>query len=251
MIIKSAYNRKTTSLFDGMILISLGIVIILTLYVTGFVDNVSSGLKYKDQYTLVGPEDFLKSIQPINSDGTINVLIEIPAGTTAKWELDKKDGLIKWKFKNGKPRHLKYIGYPGNYGMIPQTLQPIALGGDGEALDALVLGASVPRGSVVKVKLIGLMKFLDGAEKDHKLLAVLSDTPFFEINSILELDQKFEGTSKIIEIWFTNYKGSDKDEFKGFDSVNEAKRVLNMAIKAYKAISASNYESALYVRRQT
>jgi inorganic pyrophosphatase len=65
------------------------------------------------------------------------------------------------------------------------------------------------------------------------LLAVLSGTPFYEINSIQELDKKFMGVSKIIEIWFTNYKGPGKVESKGIDNVKEAKKVLNMAIKAY------------------
>jgi inorganic pyrophosphatase len=211
----------------------LGIMIILFLFVHGYAKEVALGLKYSDQYTLVGPKNLLKDFAPINPDGTINVVIEIPTGTTAKWEVDKADGSLKWEFKKGKPRIVKYLGYPGNYGMIPQTLLSKDLGGDGDPLDVLVLGSSVPRGSVVKAKLIGVLKFLDEGEQDDKLLAVLSDTPFFEINSIKELDQKFEGVSKIIEIWFTNYKGPGKVESNGMDSIEEAKKVLNMAIKAY------------------
>jgi inorganic pyrophosphatase len=219
-------RKITISLF-------LGIAIILLLFVHGYTEEVASGLKYSDQYTLVGPKNFLKDIKPINSDGSINVVIEIPTGTTAKWEVDKEDGLLKWEFKNGKPRIVKYLGYPGNYGMIPQTLLSKELGGDGDALDVLVLGTSVPRGSVVKAKLIGVLKFLDGGEQDDKLLAVLSGTPFFEINNIQELDQNFKGVSKIIEIWFANYKGPGKVESKGIDSVEEAKKILNGSIKAY------------------
>ena len=130
-------------------------------------------------HTLVGPKNFLKDFEPINSDGTINVVIEIPAGTAAKWEVDKKDGSLKWEFKEGKPRIVKYLGYPGNYGMVPQTLLSKELGGDGDPLDVLVLGKMVPRGSVVDAKLIGILKFLDGGEQDDKLLAVLPGTPFF------------------------------------------------------------------------
>ena len=211
-----------------------GFAISLLLFENGLAKEVASGLKYTDQYTLVGPKNFLKDIQPTNSDGTINVVIEIPTGTTAKWEVDKKDGSLKWEFKNGRPRIVKYLGYPGNYGMIPQTLLSEESGGDGDPLDVLVLGEYAPRGSVVKAKLIGVLKFLDGGEKDDKLLAVLAGTPFFEINSVRELDKKFDGASKIIEIWFANYKGPGKVESKGMNSVEEAKRVLNMAIKAYK-----------------
>ena len=211
-----------------------GFAVSLLLFENGFAKEVASGLKYTDQYTLVGPANFLKDIQPTNSDGTINVVIEIPTGTTAKWEVDKEDGSLKWEFKNGKPRIVKYLGYPGNYGMIPQTLLSEESGGDGDPLDVLVLGAYAPRGTIVKAKLIGVLKFLDGGETDDKLLAVLAGTPFFEINSVQELDKKFKGASKIIEIWFAHYKGPGKVESKGMDSVEEAKRVLNKAIKAYK-----------------
>jgi inorganic pyrophosphatase len=217
----------------NVISLFLGIATILFLFVHVYAKEVASELKYVDQYTLVGPKNFLKDFEPINSDGTINAVIEIPTGTTAKWEVDKADGSIKWEFKNGKPRIVKYLGYPGNYGMVPQTLLSKKLGGDGDPLDVLVLGASVPRGSVVKAKIIGVLKFLDGGEQDDKLLAVLSGTPFFEINSIQCLDQKFKGISEILELWFVNYKAPDKVESKGIDGVEEAKKVLNMAIKAY------------------
>jgi inorganic pyrophosphatase len=214
--------------------LSIGIVIILHFCLHGYADQIASGLKYQDQYTLLGPKNFLKDFEPVNADGTVNVVIEIPTGTTAKWEVDKKDGSIKWEFKKGKPRIVKYLGYPGNYGMIPQTLLSEELGGDGDPLDVLVLGESVPRGSVVKAKLIGVLKFTDDGEQDDKLLAVLSGTPFFEINNVQELENKFKGTSTIIEIWFANYKGPGKVESKGMASVEEAKKVLDMSIKAYK-----------------
>ena len=215
--------------------IFIGVAIILLHFANGHTNEVESGLKYADQYTLVGPKNFLKDFKPINSDGTINVIVEIPTGTTAKWEVDKADGSLKWKFKKGKPRTVKYLGYPGNYGMIPQTLLSEKLGGDGDPLDALVLGDSVPRGSVVKAKLIGVLKLLDGGEQDDKLLAVLSGTPFFKVDSMQELEKKFHGVSQIIEIWFANYKGPGKIEIQGFAGVEDAKKVLNMAIKAYVA----------------
>ena len=38
----------------------------------------------------------------------------------------------KWEFRDGKPRVVAYLGYPGNYGMIPRTLLPKEHGGDGD-----------------------------------------------------------------------------------------------------------------------
>jgi len=52
----------------------------------------------------------------------------------------KPDGIMKWAFEDGKPRVIKYLAYPGNYGMIPRTLLPKELGGDGDPLDIIMLG---------------------------------------------------------------------------------------------------------------
>ena len=41
--------------------------------------------------------------------------------------------------------------------MIPQTLSPEEIGGDGDPLDVLLLGEAVPRGAYVKGKLIRVM----------------------------------------------------------------------------------------------
>ena len=60
--------------------------------------------------------------EPINYDGSINALIEIPAGTLKKWEFNKVSGLIELEIINNKPRIIDYLGYPANYGMIPKTL---------------------------------------------------------------------------------------------------------------------------------
>jgi inorganic pyrophosphatase len=118
--------------------------------------------------------------------------------------------------------------------MVPKTLLPKSMGGDGDPLDVLVLSESVPRGSVVQVKLIGILKMLDDGEQDDKLIAVHTNTPFFEINSIKELDERFEGISKITEIWFSNYKGKGRMVSNGYDGPEEAQKVLKAAIEAYQ-----------------
>ena len=146
-------------------------------------EEIASGLILKDEYTIVGKKNFMNDFIPLNNDGTINVIVEIPTGTIGKWEVDKSDGNLKWEFKKGKPRIVKFLGYPGNYGMIPRTMLPKELGGDGDPLDVIVLGPSVPRGSVVSAKLIGVLKLLDGGEQDDKLLAVLENSPLFGVKN--------------------------------------------------------------------
>lgn len=190
--------------------------------------------KKDNPYLLIGGKNFLTGYKPIHSDGTVNVVIEIPTGTVDKWEVEKKTGNMSWEFRNDIPRKIKYIGYPGNYGMIPQTLLPLELGGDGDPLDVIVLGPALERGTVVKAKLIGILKLLDGGEQDDKLIAVMEDTPFYSINSLEELNATFEGVTSIVETFFSNYKGVNEMKSLGFADENEAQKVLVKAIKAYK-----------------
>ena len=162
------------------------------------------------QSIIKGEKHFLTGYKTHNLDGTVNVVIEIPAGTTAKYEVDHKSGQMALEQKNGYPRYVQYIGYPGNYGMIPRTIQAKELGGDGDPLDAIVLGDPADRGSVIKARPIGVLKLTDHGEEDSKIIMVAVGSPFERIHSIKDLDVKFPGISKIIEIWFTYYKGYDQ-----------------------------------------
>ena len=53
-----------------------------------------------------------------NADTTFNAVIEIPAGTQAKWEVSKESGKLELESVNGKPRIINYIAYPFNYAFI-------------------------------------------------------------------------------------------------------------------------------------
>lgn len=194
--------------------------------------NVPS-LSSPDDYTLIGERSFLSGYPALNKDRSVNVVVEIPSGTTAKWEVSKPEGQLKWEFKKGKPRVVNYLGYPGNYGMIPRTLLPKELGGDGDPLDVIVLGPAVARGSVVSAKVIGVLRLLDRGEQDDKLIAVMAGTPMYSVSSMAELDQSYVGVSTIIERWFSNYKGPGKMEAKGFAESKEAMEILEAAIKAF------------------
>ena len=111
---------------------------------------------------LKGERNFLTAYDPVNRDGTYNVVIEIPAGTTAKYEVDKDTGMMVLEQKNGQPRYVQYLGYPANYGLIPRTVLSKAKGGDGDPVDVIALGPTVPRGSVVRGRAIGLLASRQG-----------------------------------------------------------------------------------------
>jgi inorganic pyrophosphatase len=172
---------------------------------------------------------FLSNVHLINEvsfkDGReYQVLVEIPTGTRQKWEVDHKSGHLEWEFKNGKPRQVKFLGYPGNYGFIPQTLT-----GDGDALDAIVLSESVNRGDILKIKVIGMLKLVDKGFDDYKVLAVTNDGPFKKIDSIKKLFLKKPNAIQIIRLWFEGYKDPGKIVFAGFSGKKETIKYIEEA----------------------
>jgi len=190
-----------------------------------------------DDYTIVGTQE-LMALPALNADGTVRAIIEIPTGTSAKWEISKDDPkAVYWEYKDEKPRIVNYLGYPGNYGAIPGTALPKELGGDGDPLDVIVLGQAVPRGEVISVRLIGVLKMLDGGEQDDKLIAVLTaDSPFAHVESMAQLDKEFPGVSEIVGIWFANYKGPDGGMVsQGFEEASVARTVFDKAAAQFKA----------------
>ncbi|MDJ0849924.1 MAG: inorganic diphosphatase [Myxococcota bacterium] len=191
------------------------------------------GLVAVDRHTLKAEKNLLSDHAPLNPDGTINVVVEIPAGTTAKWEVAKPSGELRWELEEGRPRVVRYLGYPGNYGMLPRTLLARQEGADGDPLDALVLGAAVARGSVVRARVIGVLRLLDGGERDDKILAVLDGDPLAEARSIRDLDERFPGVTKIVEIWFESYKGPGRLESQGFAGPEAGRKIVEAAAAAY------------------
>lgn len=196
----------------------------------------AQNMQANDEFTIVGEED-LMAMEAINVDGSINAIIEIPTGTSAKWEVSKDDPkAIYWEYKNGEPRIVNYLGYPGNYGAIPGTALPKELGGDGDPLDVIVLGQATPRGEIVDANVIGVLKMLDGGEQDDKLIAVLTEgSPFAHIENMAQLNSEFPGVSQIIEVWFANYKGPDGGmEALGFEEAESARAVLEAAVENFE-----------------
>ena len=199
--------------------------------------NLAADATRTDSYTLTGSKSFKTGYPASNSDGTINVVVEIPSGTTAKWEVED-DGVMRWEFKKGKPRVVQYLPYPGNYGMVPRTLLPKELGGDGDPLDVIVLGDAAARGAVVKARVIGVLKMLDDGEQDDKLIAVIEGSPLAAASNLQELNAKFPGVTAIVETWFGNYKGPGEIETAGYAGTSTAMGVLRAAERAFQETAA-------------
>src|SRR5438309_2712478 len=100
-----------------------------------------------------------------------NTIIEIPFGSSVKYELDKSSGLIKLD------RVLfSAVFYPANYGFIPQTLAE-----DDDPLDVMVFCQEpVAPLTLINARTIGLMTMIDAGKKDHKIIAVATGDPEFD-----------------------------------------------------------------------
>jgi inorganic pyrophosphatase len=175
----------------------------------------------------------LIDIIPINENGLLNAIVEIPAGTLDKWELNKFNGQIEWEFSGGKERRIRYLGYPGNYGFVPQTLLPKAGGGDGDPLDILIIGPPAERGSIVQCKILGVLFLDDNGERDDKIIAVSDKSLLYEYKNIGSLHRKHQGILQIIELWFVNYKGFNKMKSNGYGSSDVAEDMIDEAINEF------------------
>ena len=141
--------------------------------------------------------------------GIVNVLIEIPAGTTAKWEASKAWHALEWQRNpDGELRNVDYLAYPANYGIVWHTLAAVEDGGDGDPLDVVVLGDALVRGALCRARPIGVLFTRDGGETDDKIIAVLAnDRGLGAVTTLDELRERYPGALAILETWFANYKG--------------------------------------------
>ena len=133
-----------------------------------------------------------------NVPDEFNVIIEIPMNADPiKYEVDEESGALFVDRFMATSMH-----YPCNYGYIPQTLAD-----DGDPVDVLVM-TPVPLspGVVVTCRPIGMLKMVDEAGGDNKLLAV----PIDKILSIYSQWKTPEDLNplrlKTIQHFFEHYK---------------------------------------------
>jgi len=108
-------------------------------------------------------------------------VIEIPKGSTNKYELDKETGLLRLD----RALH-SAVYYPADYGFIPRTFC-----GDGDPLDVLVLGEEpVYPLTIVEARAIGVMRMRDEKGVDDKIIAVsVRDPAYADYRDKTELPQ--------------------------------------------------------------
>src|SRR5437867_12353393 len=96
-----------------------------------------------------------------NSPKECNAFIECPMRSKIKYELDKRNGILRISRMLHSAVH-----YPSNYGFIPQTYCR-----DHDPLDILVLSQEpVIPGCVMKARPIGMLPMHDPGDEDRQII---------------------------------------------------------------------------------
>ncbi|MBI2588729.1 inorganic diphosphatase [Candidatus Saccharibacteria bacterium] len=157
----------------------------------------------------------------------VNLIIEIQkGGGRNKYETDKKTGRRILDRVNATT-----LGYPTDYGYVPQTLCK-----DGDPLDALlVIDEPIAIGTLVSARPIGVLFMIDDGDEDEKLICVATDDISKDhIKSVEDLEPNFkkrvEHFYTHVKDWKNNWQGV-KVEFKGWGDASEARQVITESLE--------------------
>ena len=155
------------------------------------------------------------------------VIIEVPNGSTNKYELDKETGLLRLDRVLYSAVH-----YPADYGFIPRTFCD-----DGDPLDALVLGQEpVHPLTIVDARAIGVMRMRDEKGIDDKIVAVSVRDPAFAHYT----DKSQLPPHMLLQIrrFFQDYKTLENKQVivEDFMGPDDAVKIIEEALDMYRRL---------------
>jgi inorganic pyrophosphatase len=160
-----------------------------------------------------------------NLPQVLNAVIEIPKGSSNKYEYDKELNVFRLDRTLYSPVH-----YPGAYGFIPRTLSE-----DGDPLDVVVIVEhdTFP-GCLIEVRPVGVLVMRDDAGLDHKILAVpVNDPRMREVHGLQHLARHYLAE---VDYFFNIYKeleGKKSDTY-GWEDRLEAHTVIMQSVERYQ-----------------
>jgi inorganic pyrophosphatase len=164
-----------------------------------------------------------------NPPEDVNVIVEVPiGGEPIKYEMDKAAGtLVVDRFLHTPMR------YPGNYGFVPHTLSE-----DGDPIDVLVANTRpIVPGAVINVRPIGVLKMVDDAGGDEKILAVPVPRLTKRYEFVLNYTDLPRITLEQVQHFFEHYKDLEPGKWvktNGWGDADEAKQFIREAIERAK-----------------
>ena len=159
-------------------------------------------------------------------------VVEIPAGTNKKIECNTRSMQFEIDKKNGVDRIIDFLPYPGNYGFIPSTYSDPDKGGDGDALDVLIIAENIPTGAVVEILPIGVLKLIDNKELDYKIIAipVRKELQVMNPKTFDDFNKRYPKAKEMIRMWFSNYDQKDSLYVEGWGNEKEAFAEINKSL---------------------
>lgn len=159
----------------------------------------------------------------------LNAIIEIPKGSSNKYEYDKELNIFRLDRTLYSPVH-----YPGAYGFFPRTLSE-----DGDPLDVVVIVEhdTFP-GCLIEVRPVGVLVMRDDAGLDHKVLSVpVNDPRLRDVHGLQHLAKHYLAE---IDYFFNIYKeleGKQADTY-GWEDRLVAHQVIKEAVQRYQDYKA-------------
>jgi len=126
----------------------------------------------------------------------VKAIIEMPANTNYKYEIDKSTGMMMID-------RVLDIPTPFNYGYIPETLFD-----DGDPLDIFIVSQHpIPSKTLVEVELLGIFTALDGGQRDDKLVGVLlgEKAPFHFMHQIKQYLTLYKKGFEVLQYYEDDY----------------------------------------------
>jgi inorganic pyrophosphatase len=162
-------------------------------------------------------------------------IIEIPRGSSNKYELDKASGLLKLDRVLASA-----VYYPANYGFIPRTFAE-----DDDPLDVLVYCTEeIPPLCICTARAVGLMTMVDQGQADHKIIAVAREDPIYsDYRSVADFPAH---TFKLLRRFFADYKALEGKQV-AVDEVlpaEAADAVVEDALARYAGMRATDRPGA-------
>ncbi|MBE7566720.1 inorganic diphosphatase [Acidithiobacillus thiooxidans] len=157
----------------------------------------------------------------------INVVIEVPQGSSVKYEMDKEAGAVfvdRFLFTA--------MHYPLNYGFIPNTLSD-----DGDPTDCLVWSPqAVAPGTVIRARPVGVLMMEDEHGIDAKIVAVPHEKVAGGYADIRDVEDLPENIRQQIRHFFEHYKDLEPGKWvkmKDWANLAEARKIIEADVKRH------------------
>lgn len=160
----------------------------------------------------------------------LNAVIEVISGSRDKYEYN-------WEWETFVLDRVipSSVVFPVEYGFVPQTWFD-----DDDPLDIMVLSYEPLEVScIVKVRIIGALIIEDEKGEDPKILSVLVNDARFE--GYKDITDVHKHKLREIQEFYETYKRLEPHKwvkFKEWKNAEEARKIVNYAIKRFKELSA-------------